>query len=166
MAAITVRGVTLDVTVAEDRAKLNELKAASIRLRNFGATLSTIASTLGLETEDMAEHLLMTGLRELVADDADTVRARQQAVLNDIKRAMYPNMSNGDKDAAGMLIRVLDHEAKLHPGVLAPQKVRIGLDHEAFTTTVDEDVRALGMHPQADAGLIIDAEIDENWSNT
>lgn len=163
MVAIIVRGQVVNPIVPEGRMKMAELKAAAIRLRNFGATLDTIAHTLGLETEDMAEHLLMTGLRELVADDADTIRARQQAVLNDIKRAMYPNMSAGDKDSAGTLLRVLDHEAKLHPGVLAPQRVRVGLDQEAFTTTVDEDMRALGVHPQMDVPLV---EEDEGWANT
>lgn len=161
--SIFVHGKLIDNTVPEGRMKINELKAASIRLRNFGATLSTIADTLGLETEDMAEQLLMTGLRELVSDDADTIRARQQAVLNDIKRAMYPNMITGDKDSAGTLLRVLDHEAKIHPGVVAPQRVRIGLDQEAFTTTVDEDMRALGVHPQMDVEL---DEGDETWANT
>lgn len=163
MAQIVVQGKYIDPTVPEGRVKLNELKAAAIRLRNFGATLGTITDTLRLETEDMAEYLLMTGLRELVSDDADTVRARQQAVLNDIKRAMYPNMTQGDKDSAGTLLRVLDHEAKLHPGVLAPTRVRVGLDQEAFTTTVDEDVRALGLHPQMDVPL---TEDDEGWANT
>lgn len=162
MAAIMVRGQYVDPTIPEGRMKLNELKAAAIRLRNFGATLGTITDTLGLDTEDMAETLLYTGLRELVADDADALRARQQAVLNDIKRAMYPNMTTGDKDAAGTLLRVLDHESKLH-GLQAPQKVRIGLDHEAFTTTVDEDMRALGVHPQMDVPL---DEGDEGWANT
>lgn len=162
MAAIMVRGQYVDPTIPEGRMKLNELKAAAIRLRNFGATLGTITDTLGLDTEDMAETLLMTGLRELVSDDADALRARQQAVLNDIKRAMYPNMTTGDKDAAGTLLRVLDHESKLH-GLSAPQKVRIGLDHEAFTTTVDEDMRALGVHPQMDVPL---DEGDDGWANT
>ena len=162
MAAIMVRGQYVDPTIPEGRMKLNELKAAAIRLRNFGATLGTITDTLGLDTEDMAETLLMTGLRELVSDDADALRARQQAVLNDIKRAMYPNMTTGDKDAAGTLLRVLDHESKLH-GLQAPQKVRIGLDHEAFTTTVDEDMRALGVHPQMDVPL---EEGDGGWANT
>lgn len=163
MVAIVYHGQVISPVMPEGRAKLNELKAAAIRLRNFGATLATITDTLGLETEDMAEHLLMTGLRELVSDDADAVRARQQAVLNDIKRAMYPNMTTGDKDAAGTLLRVLDHEAKLHPGVIAPTRVRMGLDQDSFTTTVDEDMRALGVHPQMDVPL---AEEDDGWSNT
>ena len=161
--AIFVYGQLVDPMQPEGRMKLNELKAASIRLRNFGASLSTIADKLGLETEEMAEAVLMTGLRELVSDDADTIRARQQAVLNDIKRAMYPNMVTGDKDAAGMLVRVLDHEAKIHPGVIAPTRHRIGLDQDAFTTTVDEDMRALGVHPQMDVPL---DEGDETWANT
>lgn len=163
MSGITLRGELIDVSRPEGRMKINEVKAAAIRLRNFGATLSTIADTLGLADEGMAEQVLMTGLRELVSDDADTIRARQQATLNDIKRAMYPNMTTGDKDAAGTLLRVLDHEAKLHPGVLAPQRVRVGLDQEAFTTTVDEDMRALGVHPQMDVPL---EEGDAGWANT
>lgn len=156
-------GQPLDLTTAEGRMKLNEVKAAAIRLRNFGASPATIADTLGLESETMAETVLMTGLRELVSADADAIRAGQQAVLNDIKRAMYPTMVTGDKDSAGTLLRVLDHEAKLHPGVLAPTRVRVGLDQETFTTTVDEDMRALGVHPQMDVPL---EDGDDGWANT
>lgn len=163
MVAIVRNGEPINPAAPEGRAKLNELKAAAIRLRNFGATLGTIADTLHLETEEMAEQLLMTGLRELVADDANAIRARQQAVLNDIKRAMYPGMTSGDEKAAGTLMKVLDHEAKLHPGVLAPTRVRVGLDQEAFKTTVDEDMRALGVHPQMDVPL---KEGDDGWANT
>jgi len=163
MAQIIIHGQYINPAQAEGRMKLAELKAAAIRLRNFGASLDTIAHTLGLETEDMAEHLLMTGLRELVSDDADTIRARQQATVNDIKRAMYPSMTTGDKDAANTIIRVMEYEGKLHPGVIAPTRVRIGLDQEAFTTTVDEDMRALGVHPQMDVPL---EEGDDGWANT
>lgn len=161
--AIFVHGQLVNPMQAEGRMKLNELKAAAIRLRNFGASLGTITDTLGLENEDMAEQVLMTGLRELVSDDADTVRARQQAVLNDIKRAVYPNMTTGDKDSANVLIKVLEHEGKIHPGVFTPQRVRVGLDQETFTTTVDEDMRALGVHPQMDVPL---EEEDDGWANT
>jgi len=163
MAQIIIHGQYINPAQPEGRMKLAELKAAAIRLRNFGASLDTIAHTLGLETEDMAEHLLMTGLRELVSDDADTIRARQQATVNDIKRAMYPSMTTGDKDAANTIIRVMEYEGKLHPGVIAPTRVRIGLDQEAFTTTVDEDMRALGVHPQMDVPL---EEGDDGWANT
>lgn len=160
---IVVQGQLVDPSMPEGRMKINELKAGAIRLRNFGATLTTICDTLRLESEDMAEYLLMTGLRELVSGDADAVRAGQQAVLNDIKRAMYPAMTTGDKDAASMLVTVLRHEADIHPGVKAPQRMRIGLDQDAFTTTVDEDMRALGVHPQMDVPL---DEGDEGWANT
>lgn len=163
MGGITLRGELIDVSRPEGRMKINEVKAAAIRLRNFGATLGTIADTLGLADETMAEQVLMTGLRELVSDDADTVRARQQATINDIKRAMYPNMTTGDKDSANVIIKVLEYEGKLHPGVIAPTRVRVGLDQEAFTTTVDEDMRALGVHPQMDVPL---EEGDAGWANT
>jgi hypothetical protein len=163
MPAIILRGQVIDVSRPEGRMKVNELKAAAIRLRNFGATLGTITDTLGLESEDIAEYLLSTGLRELVSGDADSVRAGQQAVLNDIKRAMYPGMVAGGKDAAGVLMTVLRHEADIHPGVKAPARVRLGLDQDAFTTTVDEDMRALGVHPQMDVPL---DEGDAGWANT
>lgn len=159
---ITRFGEVVNQATADGRAKIAELKAAAIRLRNFGAPMSTIADKLGLSEAD-AETVLMDGLRETVADDADMVRARQQAVLNDIKRAAYPGMANGDEKMMGMLVRVLDHEAKIHPGVIAPQRVRVGLDQEAFTTTVDEDIRALGLHPRMDVPL---EEGDDGWANT
>lgn len=160
---IEVHGVRLDLTAADDRARLAELKAAAIRLRNFGSAVSTIADRLGLD-EHVAEHVLTEGLRELVADDAETVRARQQATLNDIRRAMYPAMAQGDQGAAGTILKVLDHEAKIHPGTLAPQRVAVGMDQETFTTTVDEDIRALGYHPRNDVAL--DASDDDGWANT
>lgn len=158
---IQVNGLTLDLTRPDDRAKLGELKAAAIRLRNFGTSISIIADRLGLD-EHVAEHVLSEGLRELVADDAETVRARQQATLNDIRRAMYPAMAQGDQGAAGTILKVLDHEAKIHPGTIAPQRVHVGMDQETFTTTVDEDIRALGYHPRNDAPL----EEGDGWANT
>jgi hypothetical protein len=160
---IMVRGVYIDPTQPEGRMRLNELKAAAVRLRNFGANLGTITDTLGLDTEAQAEWLLMTALRDLVADDANSIRARQQATVNDIKRAMYPNMTNGDEKAANVIIKAMEYEGKLHPGVIAPQRVRVGLDQEAFTTTVDEDMRELGIHPQMDIPL---DEGDTGWANT
>lgn len=159
---IVVHGVALNPALAEDRARIAELKTAAIRMRNFGTAVSGIADVLGL-SEDAAEHLISTGLRELIADDAESVRARQQAVLNDIKRAMYPTMAQGDQGAAGVILRVLDHEAKINHGVAAPTRVRVGIDQEEFATRVDEDIAALGVHPRMDVGLIED---DEPWANT
>lgn len=159
---IAVSGVVLDLTRAEDRAKVVELKTAAVRLRNFGASVSGIADKLGL-SEDVAEGLLTEALREVMADDAETVRARQQATLNDIRRAMYPNMAAGDKDSANVIISVMKHESDLH-GLKAPQRVQIGVDQEAFTTRVQDDMRELGIPPRMDAPL--DTSDPEGWANT
>lgn len=161
----TVDGYELRRERAEDRARLAELKVAAIRLRNFGASPQVIADTLKM-TETDAEAVLTEGLRELVADDAAAVRGRQQAVLNDIKRAMYPGMAAGDEKASGMLIRALDHELKLHPGAAAPTRVHVGMDEETFTTRVDDDLRRIGLDP---ARIIEPAPAEEDgepWANT
>lgn len=159
---VQVHGVTLDLARPEDRAQLAELKAAAIRLRNFGAAISTIADKLGLE-EHTAERLLSDGLREIISDDAETVRARQQATINDIRRAMYPAMASGDKDSANVIISVMKHESDLH-GLKAPTRVQIGVDQETFTTRVQDDMRELGIPAQIDAPLSEDEP--DGWANT
>lgn len=161
--AIVCNGVEHLRTTPEGRTRIAELQAACIRLRNFGGSIATIADKLKT-TEEVVELLLTQAVRELTADDAQAVTARQQATVNDIRRAMYPAMEQGDEKAANVIIKVMAHEAQLHPGVLAPTRVRIGMDQDAFTTTVDEDIRALGVHPQMDTAL--DEEDEEPWSNT
>lgn len=161
---VVVAGVTLNPASAEDRSRLAELKTGIIRMRNFGASLDMIADKLGLADADAAGELLDAALRELVADDADQIRARQQATLNDIRRAMYPAMVQGDKDSAGVILSVLKHEADIHPGVKAPSRLRVGLDSEEFATRVDEDIRALGIHPRMDVPL--EEGEDDDWATT
>lgn len=160
--AIHVGGQPLDLSRPEDRARYAEMQVAVVRMRNFGASLAVIADKLGLTEED-AETLLQNTLRQIWVSDADEVRARQQATLNDIRRAMYPGMELGDDKSAGVILRVLDHEANLH-GLKAPTRVRVGLDQEEFTTTVDDDMRALGIHPRMDVPLSEDDP--EPWANT
>lgn len=153
---------TLTRAKAGDRAKISELKAAAVRLRNFGAPVERIADVLRIDP-DAAESLLTTALRELTAESAAEVRARQQATINDMRRALYPAIQAGDIPASGTMLRVLDHEATLH-GIKAPQRIAVGLDQESFTTTAAEDMRALGVDP---GGPVIEAdEPDEGWANT
>lgn len=159
--AVEVHGVPLDLTQIGDRARLAELKAACIRLRNFGATVDTIADKLGMSLDD-AESVLEQGLRDLTIEDAQSVRGRQQAMIHDIYRAMYPALANGDQGAAGVVMKAMDHEGKLH-GVAAPTRIRVGVDREELTTRVEEDVRALGLHPRMDVPL---SEGDDDWANT
>lgn len=160
---IIVSGVTLDLTTAEGRTAAAERKAAIIRLRNFGATLDTIADKLDMNI-DGVEHLLNTGLRELASEPAQDIVGRQQATINDMRRALYPGLVAGDQGAISTLRGVMDHEAKLH-GVYAPSRVRVGVDLEEFTTRVEDDLRQLGVSATGDA-VVIEAEVeDEGWSN-
>lgn len=156
---VVVDNVEYSNRTPEGRAKIAELQTAVIRMRNYGASMMTIADKLAT-SEEVASVLLADGLSEVMADDVDALRARQQATLNDMRRAMYPAAMNGDVPSTGMMLRVLGHESELR-GLKAPTRVQIGLDQETFTTTVDEDVRALGV--RTDTPLDDD---DEGWSNT
>lgn len=160
VASVEVRGVRIGRTRAEDRTKMAELTNAAIRLRNYGAPVSVIADKLGLSESD-AEALLSSGLRDLVSEDAQMVRARQQAVINDIRRAVYPAVTAGDVAASGVMLKTLSHEADLH-GLKAPTRVNVGLDQESFTTTVSEDMRVLGVRTDTP----LDDDDEDGWSNT
>jgi rhodanese-related sulfurtransferase len=160
---IEVFGNALDLARPEHRAKLAELKAAAVRLRNFGGSIDTIADKLGLEP-DVAERVLSDGIKDLVADDAEAIRARQQAVLNDIREAMYPEMQAGDQGAANVLINTLKHEAEIHHGVKAAQRVHVGVDQEAFATRVQDDMRELGIPARIDVEL--ESDPDDGWATT
>ena len=161
---IIVNGTQLDLTTPEGRTAAAERKAAVIRLRNFGATIETIADKLGMNPEGV-EHLLTTGLRELSTEPAQDIVGRQQATINDMRRALYPALAAGDQGAIATLRGVMDHEAKLH-GIYAPARVRVGVDVEEFTTRVEDDLRQLGVNPTGDA-VVIDAEVEDDgdWSN-
>lgn len=159
---IIVSGVTLDLTTPEGRTAAAERKAAVIRLRNFGATIETIADKLDMN-QDGVEHLLTTGLRELSTEPAQDIVGRQQATINDMRRALYPALAAGDQGAINTLRGVMDHEAKLH-GVYAPSRVRVGIDLDEAVTRVEDDLRELGYTP---GGVVIDAEVEDDgdWSN-
>lgn len=160
--SLRIRDLPLDLSTPDGRARLAELQAGVIRLRNFGANIPTIADRLGLSERD-AEALLTQGLRELATEDAQSIVGRQQATLNDMRRALYPGLASGDTAAMRTLLAVLDHESKLH-GTYAPQRVRVGLDAEEFAVTAAEDLRALGVNPQA-LPVPLD-DVDEPWANT
>lgn len=163
---VRVDGAEIDPQNPADRARLAETKAAIIRLTNFGVGLPVVADRLRMSVDDV-ERVLNEGLRELVATDAAEIRARQQAVVNDMKRALYPGMAGGDVNAVRALLGTLDHELKINPGAAAPQRVHLGLDPEAFDTRVEEDMRTLGIHPRGDTPLDVEiVDDDEGWSNT
>lgn len=159
---VVVAGRRLDPDVPEDRVELAELQTAAIRLRNFGASMIKIGDTLGI-SEEAAAQLVTQAVAEIRAVDADEIAARHTMTLADMRRALYPAMTQGDTKASTAMLGVLGHEAKMH-GIYAPTRLRLGLDQEEFTSTVEDDIRALGVHPRMDT--VIDADTDDDWSNT
>lgn len=164
--AVEVRGEIIDPTTPEGRAKMAELTTAAIRMRNHGATMWHIADKLGCSEED-ASHLVTAAVVAIRAVDTEEIAARHMMTLADIKRAMYPSMEEGDEKAANVLIKAIDHEAKMY-GTYAPKRVHLGLDQEEFESTVEEDLRRIGVDPNMDTPLDVEFtdEDGQGWANT
>lgn len=121
-----------DMSTSEGRTKISELRAAAVRLRNYGASIDLIADKLELSPRD-TETLIDSALRETMDESTEAMVARQQAVLNDMTRALYPGMLQGDPNSSTVLLKVMEYGGKLH-GLPKQQRV---------TTPVDKDVAAL-----------------------
>lgn len=160
---LRLRDTPFDMRTAEGRTKVAELKTAAVRMRNFGISIPVIADKLDL-TERDCEAILASALEDLRAESAGDIVARQQATINDARRALYGGLAAGDQGAINTMIKVMDHEAKLQ-GVYAPQRLKVGTDNETFATTLAQDISALGYVEAAPE--IIDAETeDDGWANT
>lgn len=163
--AIEVRGEKLDPATPEGRAKLEELTTAAIRLRNHGATMWAIGDKLGCSEED-ASRLVTAAVVAIRAVDTEEIAARHMMTLADIKRAMYPAMQDGDDKSANVILKAVDHEAKMF-GTYAPKRVHLGLDQEEFESTVEEDLRAIGVDPHMDTPLDVEFDVEgDGWANT
>lgn len=131
-----------DMSTPEGRTKLSEMRAAAVRLRNYGASIDLIADKLGVTPRD-AETLIDSALRETMDESTEAMVARQQAVLNDMTRALYPAMLQGDPNSSQVLLRVLDHGAKLH-GLPKQQRVTTPVDKDIAALDIAADLAALG----------------------
>lgn len=164
MKPLVLRDTPFDLRTSEGRMKIAEIKTAAVRLRNFGATIPVIADKLDLSERD-AEAILAYALEELRMDSAADIVARQQATINDARRALYGGLAGGDTTAISTMVKVMDHEAKLH-GAYAPTRMKIGADPETIATTLAEDFAELGYVP-VDSAEVIEAEVeDDGWANT
>lgn len=90
-------------------------------LRNHGKTWSVIAQVLGI-SEATARKDYSVVCRDLNNEQPADVVARHRAVIFDIQRANYPKMMAGNKDAALVILKALDREAKLL-GLDAPTRI-------------------------------------------
>lgn len=156
---------TAEDTDAEFEAKLvlAEKSTAAVRLRNAGAPVTAIAEKLSV-TVRQAHDLIAGALRSVLREPAENIIANQQAITQDIVRAMYAPMSGGDTAAARSILQALDHQAKLF-GLYAPTRVRVGVTDEDFAITTARLLREIGA---SDPGVrelpgTVDAETEDDW---
>ena len=176
---------------AED-ASVWDRKMRALTLRNAGATYARIAETLQI-TEVRARKDVQQAIKEVVKLPVDQMVDRQRAILLDITRRNYQSAMDGDREAQSVIIRCLEHEAKLY-GLYAPARVAVGISESEFGQHAADLLKLVGTGPLAElAGLptegleieatlrphpkpdppvnpestvVVDAEIvDDPWSN-
>lgn len=161
----------------------------ALTMRNAGATFPRIAEQLGV-SEMTVRNDIHKAVQEVVRMPVDQMVDRQRAILLDITRVNYPAAMGGDREAQGVLLRVLEHEAKLF-GLYAPARVTVGISEQEFAAQAAELLTVLGTEPlrelagsaytAADETPPLDAEIvaqvadapvqapaapdDDTWSN-
>lgn len=124
----------------------------ALTLRNAGATYPKIGEQLGT-TEMQARRDVRAAIREVVELPTEEMVLRQRAVLLDITRVNYMAAMGGDKDAQNMLIKCLEHEAKLY-GLYAPARVNVGISETDFARQASELLAVVGDAPLRElAGL-------------
>ena len=147
-----------------------ERRMKSLTMRNAGATFPRIAEQLGI-SEKLARIDVRKAIAEVVRLPVDQMVDRQRAILLDITRVNYPAAMSGDREAQAVLLRVLEHEAKLY-GLYAPARVNVGISESEFASQAAELLAVLGTDPLRElAGEPpIDVELVEpgdpsDWSN-
>lgn len=136
----------------------------ALTMRNAGATFPRIAEQLGI-SEAMARKDVRKAIAEVVQLPVDQMVERQRAILLDITRVNYPAAMSGDREAQAVVLRVLEHEAKLY-GLYAPARVNVGISESEFGAQAAELLLALGTEPlrelAGNAYEPIDAEVIEH----
>ena len=147
-----------------------ERRMKALTMRNAGATFARIAEQLGV-SEPQVRKDIRIAIRDIVQIPVDQMVDRQRSILLDITRVNYPAAMSGDREAQAMLLRVLEHEAKLY-GLYAPTRVNVGISETEFAAQAAELLAALGTEPLRElAGQppAIEAEVithdTTDWSN-
>lgn len=131
----------IDETLFERRMKV-------VMLRNAGVTFTDVARQLKI-SPTQARKDLSAGLREMLADTAEDMIARQRSVILDVQKANYKKMLEGDVDAARLILSALDREAKLF-GLDAPTRVNVGVSDIEFAEKTAALIESVGGTPPAD----------------
>lgn len=130
-----------------------ERRMRALTMRNAGATYAKIAEQLGVSTLTVRKDVRLA-LREVIAETAEDMVARQRAVLLDMTRANYPAALQGDLGAQNAIVRCLEHEAKLF-GLYAPTRVAVGVSDTEFASQAAELITALGLEPPAELARVL-----------
>lgn len=125
-----------------------ERRIRVVMLRNAGVTFTDIARKESISTTQ-ARKDLTAGLRDLLADTAEDMIARQRSVIIDVQKANYKKMLEGDVDAARLILSSLEREAKLF-GLDAPTRVNVGVSDIEFAEKTAALIESVGGTPPAD----------------
>ncbi|SHT84149.1 Uncharacterised protein [Mycobacteroides abscessus subsp. abscessus] len=127
---------------------LFERRMRVVMLRNAGVTFTDIARQLKISATQ-ARKDLSAGLRDILADTAEDMIARQRSVTLDLQKANYKKMLEGDIDAGRLILSALEREAKLF-GLDAPTRVNVGVSDIEFAEKTAALIESVGGTPPAD----------------
>jgi hypothetical protein len=133
-----------DAPLPED-ATVWDRRMKALTLRNAGATYARIGVETGV-SEIQARRDYKAAVKEIVAIPVDQMVERQRAILLDIQRVNYSAALQGDKEAQGVILRSLEHEAKLF-GLYAPTRVNVGVSESEFARQAAELLAVIGPEP-------------------
>jgi hypothetical protein len=150
-----------DAPLAED-AGVWEKRMKAFTLRNKGTTYAQIACELDI-SEIMARRYVKAVIREIVEIPVDEMVSRQRSVMLDIVRTNYDDATDrrsADRfDAQGVILRCLEHEAKLY-GLFAPTRVNLGVNADEFGRQAVDLLKVIGPEPLRElAGITTDAQV-------
>ena len=107
--------------VIKDQERLNRVLA----LRTQGWTLKQIGEQEGVSNVRI-HQLVVTALRQLVAEPGEEMRRLEQARLDDLQTAVWERAMNGDYGAIDRCLAIMERRAKLM-GLDAPRQTLVGV---------------------------------------
>jgi hypothetical protein len=148
--AVSVEAV-MNATPAEDET-IWERRMRALTLRNAGATFRQIGEKTGVSAV-VARRDVSLALREVIAESAEDMIARQRSILFDIQRANYSAAASGDIDAAKVILSTLEREARLF-GLDAPTRVNVGVSDVEFAEKTASLIQSLGLQPPRELAVM------------
>lgn len=124
-----------------DDETLWERRHTAVTLRNAGQTFTQIGNALQISPAQ-ARRDVERAVRDYMEGQLDMIIGQHRAILADIRKANYPLMLSGNRDAAKSILDGLTHEAKLL-GMYAPTRVVTGVSEGEFSERFLELIEAV-----------------------